>query len=161
MHRVSRRLTSKYFQGVRGSETVRRCVQAFGVTEPVSGSDTTSLTTRARRDGDSYIVSGQKVRRVRGWRTVLGDDCPVGWVFVQECVGVGMSELCGAGIRHHPAAIVYASRPPRAQVWTSRAAQSDLMVLLARTANADEVATILGAPLHMPVHLLQSPAPLT
>ncbi len=36
-------------------------LQAFGVTEPTSGSDTTQLKTRAVRDGDSYIVTGQKV----------------------------------------------------------------------------------------------------
>jgi len=36
-------------------------LQAFGVTEPSSGSDTTSLRTFARRDGDKYIVNGQKV----------------------------------------------------------------------------------------------------
>jgi acyl-CoA dehydrogenase len=36
-------------------------LQAFGVTEPGSGSDTTSIRTFARRDGDRYIVSGQKV----------------------------------------------------------------------------------------------------
>ncbi|GEL20168.1 acyl-CoA dehydrogenase family protein [Pseudonocardia asaccharolytica] len=34
---------------------------AFGVTEPDSGSDTTALTTRARRVGDHYLVRGQKV----------------------------------------------------------------------------------------------------
>lgn len=36
-------------------------LQAFGVTEPTTGSDTTKLKTRAVRDGDRYIVSGQKV----------------------------------------------------------------------------------------------------
>lgn len=36
-------------------------LQAFGVTEPTSGSDTTQLKTRAVRDGDDYIVNGQKV----------------------------------------------------------------------------------------------------
>ncbi len=36
-------------------------LQAFGVTEPTSGTDTTSLRTFARRDGDKYIVNGQKV----------------------------------------------------------------------------------------------------
>ena len=36
-------------------------MQAFGVTEPSSGTDTTRITTRAVRDGDDYIVSGQKV----------------------------------------------------------------------------------------------------
>ncbi len=36
-------------------------LQAFGVTEPTSGTDTTALRTTARRDGDRYIVNGQKV----------------------------------------------------------------------------------------------------
>lgn len=36
-------------------------LQAFGVTEPTTGSDTTRLKTRAVRDGDHYIVNGQKV----------------------------------------------------------------------------------------------------
>jgi acyl-CoA dehydrogenase len=60
-------------------------LQAFGVTEPTTGSDTTQLKTRAVRDGDRYIVTGQKV-------------------------------------------------------WTSRALWSDLMLLLARTTPADQVA---------------------
>ena len=34
---------------------------AFGVTEPNAGSDTPSITTFARRDGDNYLVRGQKV----------------------------------------------------------------------------------------------------
>jgi acyl-CoA dehydrogenase len=59
-------------------------LQAFGVTEPTSGTDTTSLRTRAVRDGDHYIVNGQKV-------------------------------------------------------WTSRAAHSDLLLLLARTTPLDQV----------------------
>ena len=60
-------------------------LQAFGVTEPTSGTDTTALRTTARRDGDHYVVNGQKI-------------------------------------------------------WTSRAAQSDLMLLLARTTPREEVA---------------------
>ena len=36
-------------------------LQAFGVTEPTSGTDTTSLRTTARRDGDGYVVDGQKI----------------------------------------------------------------------------------------------------
>jgi acyl-CoA dehydrogenase len=59
-------------------------LQAFGVTEPSSGSDTTKLKTRAEKRGDFYIVSGQKV-------------------------------------------------------WTSRALQSDMMLLLARTTPLSEV----------------------
>jgi acyl-CoA dehydrogenase len=59
-------------------------LQAFGVTEPTSGTDTTALKTTARREGDHYIVNGQKI-------------------------------------------------------WTSRAAQSDLMLLLARTTPREQV----------------------
>ena len=36
-------------------------LQAFGVTEPTTGSDTTQLKTRAERRGDVYVVNGQKV----------------------------------------------------------------------------------------------------
>jgi acyl-CoA dehydrogenase len=36
-------------------------LQAFGVTEPTTGSDTTQLKTKAVRKGDKYIVNGQKV----------------------------------------------------------------------------------------------------
>ena len=36
-------------------------LQAFGVTEPGSGTDTLNLATTAKRRGDSYIVQGQKV----------------------------------------------------------------------------------------------------
>lgn len=58
-------------------------LQAFGVTEPTTGSDTTQLKTRAEKTGNgTYIVNGQKV-------------------------------------------------------WTSRALESDLMLLLARTAPAN------------------------
>jgi acyl-CoA dehydrogenase len=60
-------------------------LQAFGVTEPTSGTDTLALKTVARREGDAYLVNGQKI-------------------------------------------------------WTSRAAQSDLMLLLARTTPRDQVA---------------------
>ncbi len=59
-------------------------LQAFGVTEPTTGSDTTQLKTRAEKRGNGYVINGQKV-------------------------------------------------------WTSRAAHSDLMLLLARTTPADKV----------------------
>ncbi|MEK9754399.1 MAG: acyl-CoA dehydrogenase family protein [Rhodospirillaceae bacterium] len=59
-------------------------LQAFGVTEPTTGSDTTQIKTRADKQGNGYVVNGQKV-------------------------------------------------------WTSRAAHSDLMLLLARTTPADKV----------------------
>jgi acyl-CoA dehydrogenase len=36
-------------------------LQAFGVTEPDAGSETTKIKTFARKDGDRYVVNGQKV----------------------------------------------------------------------------------------------------
>jgi len=48
----------RYLPGIAAG-TLR--LQAFGVTEPTSGTDTTSLRTFARRDGDRYVVNGQKV----------------------------------------------------------------------------------------------------
>jgi len=36
-------------------------LQAFGVTEPASGSDTGSIKTTAERRGDEYVVNGQKI----------------------------------------------------------------------------------------------------
>jgi acyl-CoA dehydrogenase len=36
-------------------------LQAFGVTEPTSGTDTSALKTTAVREGDHYVVSGQKI----------------------------------------------------------------------------------------------------
>ncbi len=48
----------KYLPGIASGELR---LQAFGVTEPTSGTDTTKLKTRAVRDGDSYVINGQKV----------------------------------------------------------------------------------------------------
>jgi len=67
----------------------RKRLQAFAVTEPAAGSETTAIRTRAERDGDVWRINGQKI-------------------------------------------------------WTSRAMQSDLMVLLARTTPVDEVEDRLG-----------------
>jgi acyl-CoA dehydrogenase len=36
-------------------------LQAFGVTEPTTGTDTTKLKTRAVREGDEYVINGQKI----------------------------------------------------------------------------------------------------
>lgn len=36
-------------------------LQAFGVTEPTAGTDTSSISTMAVRDGDDYVINGQKV----------------------------------------------------------------------------------------------------
>ena len=49
---------AQYLPGI--AEGILR-MQAFGVTEPTSGTDTTALRTTARRDGDNYIVNGQKI----------------------------------------------------------------------------------------------------
>jgi acyl-CoA dehydrogenase len=45
--------------------------QAFGVTEPTTGSDTTQLKTRAVRDGDHYVVNGQKLWTSRAHKSDL------------------------------------------------------------------------------------------
>ena len=71
----------KYMPGIASGELR---MQAFGVTEPTTGSDTTQLKTKAELIGNKYVINGQKV-------------------------------------------------------WTSRAMQSDLMLLLARTTPANEV----------------------
>jgi acyl-CoA dehydrogenase len=36
-------------------------LQAFGVTEPTAGTDTTRISTFARREGDNYVINGQKI----------------------------------------------------------------------------------------------------
>ncbi len=48
----------KYLPAVASGELR---LQAFGVTEPTAGTDTTRIRTFARRDGDHYVVSGQKI----------------------------------------------------------------------------------------------------
>ena len=48
-------------QYLPGIATGKLRLQAFGVTEPTSGTDTTALRTFARREGGNYIVNGQKV----------------------------------------------------------------------------------------------------
>jgi len=46
-------------------------LQAFGVTEPDAGSETTRIKTFARKDGDRYVVDGQKVFISRAEHTDL------------------------------------------------------------------------------------------
>ena len=48
----------RYLPGIASGEL---CLQAFAVTEPDAGSDTTSIRTFAEHHGDRYIVKGQKV----------------------------------------------------------------------------------------------------
>ncbi len=47
-----------YLPGIASGELR---LQAFGVSEPTSGTDTLSLRTVAVRDGDHYVVNGQKI----------------------------------------------------------------------------------------------------
>lgn len=48
----------KWLPGIASGELR---LQAFGVTEPTSGTDTLALKTTARREGDCYVVNGQKI----------------------------------------------------------------------------------------------------
>jgi acyl-CoA dehydrogenase len=48
----------KYLPGIASGE---QRLQAFGVTEPSSGTDTSSTKTFARRENDHYVVNGQKI----------------------------------------------------------------------------------------------------
>jgi acyl-CoA dehydrogenase len=48
----------QYLPGIASGETR---LQAFGVTEPTSGTDTGAIRTTARLDGESYVVNGQKI----------------------------------------------------------------------------------------------------
>ena len=54
----SKEQKEKYLPGIADG-SIR--LQAFGVTEPGSGTDTSSLRTTAIRSGDRYIVNGQKI----------------------------------------------------------------------------------------------------
>ena len=48
----------RYLPGIASGELR---LQAFGVTEPTSGTDTGALKTHAARQGDRYVVNGQKI----------------------------------------------------------------------------------------------------
>jgi alkylation response protein AidB-like acyl-CoA dehydrogenase len=49
---------ARYLPGIAHGELR---LQAFAVTEPTTGTDTTKLKTRAVREGDHYVIHGQKV----------------------------------------------------------------------------------------------------
>ena len=49
---------NKYLPGIASGQLR---LQAFGVTEPSTGTDTTKLKTRAVREGDHYVIHGQKI----------------------------------------------------------------------------------------------------
>jgi alkylation response protein AidB-like acyl-CoA dehydrogenase len=48
----------RYLPGVASGELR---LQAFAVTEPDAGVDSTRISTKARRDGDAYVVDGRKI----------------------------------------------------------------------------------------------------
>lgn len=48
----------RWLPGIAAGE---KRLQAFGITEPTAGSDTTNITTFAERHGDHYVVHGQKI----------------------------------------------------------------------------------------------------
>ena len=95
---------AKYLPGIADG-SLR--LQAFGVTEPGAGTDTTRIRTFARRDGDSYVVSGQKIWISRAehsdlmvllCRTTPREDCAkssdgmsVLLVDMREAVGNGLT----------------------------------------------------------------------
>jgi len=54
----SEELKSDLLPGVAKGETA---IQSFGLTEPNAGSDSTAMETRAKRDGDEYVIDGQKI----------------------------------------------------------------------------------------------------
>ena len=54
----SEELKARYLPGIATGDL---CLQAFAVTEPDAGSDTTRIRTFAEHRGDSYVVTGQKV----------------------------------------------------------------------------------------------------
>src|ERR1700747_374681 len=59
-------------RGLRATARVDK-LGAFALTEPDHGSDSVALETTARRDGDSYVIDGQKKRIGNGTaRDVLG-----------------------------------------------------------------------------------------
>jgi acyl-CoA dehydrogenase len=58
----------RYLPGI-ASGAIR--FQAFGVTEPTTGSDTTQLKTRAVRDGDHFVINGQKLWTSRAHKSDL------------------------------------------------------------------------------------------
>jgi acyl-CoA dehydrogenase len=76
----------RYLPGIVSGETV--C--ALGITEPGTGSDMASITTRAVRDGDGYRLTGSKIFITNG---VYGD-----LYFVAARTSAGTAERRHAGI---------------------------------------------------------------
>jgi acyl-CoA dehydrogenase len=98
--------------------------QAFGVTEPTTGSDTLKLRTMAVRDGDHYVVNGQKIWTSRARHSDLmtllvrttpleqvkkrTDGLSVLLVDVQQSVGKGMTiRPIDTMVNHHTNEVFY------------------------------------------------------
>ncbi len=85
-------------------------LQAFGVTEPTTGSDTTQLKTRAVREGDHYVINGQKVFTSRALYSdlmlLLARTTPLDQV-AKKTDGISvflidLREACGNGVEIRP-----------------------------------------------------------
>jgi alkylation response protein AidB-like acyl-CoA dehydrogenase len=93
-------------------------LQAFGVSEPTSGTDTSRIRTMAVRDGDGYVINGQKVWTSRAEHSDLllllarttprdrvarpHDGMSVFLVDLQEALGHGLTiKPIRAMINHH------------------------------------------------------------
>src|SRR5450755_652240 len=68
-------------------------IGCFGLTEPDSGSDPSSMTTNARRDGDTYILNGTKMWITNGSIA----DVAVVWARTDEGVRGFLVERCTPG----------------------------------------------------------------
>jgi acyl-CoA dehydrogenase len=95
---------AKYLPAIAGGELR---LQAFGVTESASGTDTTRIATFARREGDHYLVTGNKIWISRAEhsdlmvllvRTTAREDCAkpsqgltVLLVDMREAIGNGLT----------------------------------------------------------------------
>jgi acyl-CoA dehydrogenase len=105
----------KYLPGI-ASGALR--LQAFGVTEPTTGTDTTRLKTRAVREGNDYVITGQKVWTSRALHSDLmlllarttpldqvkkkTEGLSVFLVDIRECLGKGLEiRPLKAMINHH------------------------------------------------------------
>ena len=99
-------------------------LQAFGVTEPTTGTDTTKLKTRAVRDGDTYVVNGQKVWTSRALHSDLmlllarttpledikkkSDGLSVFLIDIREAIGKGLEiRPLKAMVNHHATEVFF------------------------------------------------------
>ena len=86
-HRVHSTIVMPYFANYGTKEqkdhyipkmTSGELVGAIGMTEPDAGSDLQGIRTRAKKDGDDYILNGSKVFITNG---ILGKNCNLEIIF--------------------------------------------------------------------------------